>query len=119
MALSIDFQDSVSFLPTIQATRLLTLASAGLTPAEYTSLSWTYGSGYWFPPPWYRCAACARERFCARRRWPPSADESERRPPALRPTLGAPASFDPAPCRRPRASIGGTTNCLLPRAPHS
>jgi hypothetical protein len=45
MALSIDFQDSVSFLPTIQATRLLTLASAGLTPAEYTSLSWTYDNG--------------------------------------------------------------------------
>src|SRR5580658_3482279 len=51
MALSIDFQDSVSFLPTIQATRLLTLASAGLTPAEYTSLSWTWGNGYWSPPP--------------------------------------------------------------------
>jgi hypothetical protein len=60
MALSIDFQDSVSFLPTIQATRLLTLASAGLTPAEYTSLSWTYGNGYWFPPRWYRRAVSCR-----------------------------------------------------------
>jgi hypothetical protein len=47
--LSIDFQDSVSFLPTIQATRLLTLASAGLTPAEYTSLSWTYSNGWKSP----------------------------------------------------------------------
>jgi hypothetical protein len=42
MALSIDFQDSVSFLPTIQATGPLTFALAGLTPAEYTSLRWTY-----------------------------------------------------------------------------
>src|SRR3954462_8966633 len=38
MALSIDFQDLVSFLLTIQATGPLTLAPAGLTPAEYTSL---------------------------------------------------------------------------------
>ena len=37
MALSIDFQDSVSFLLTIQVTGPLTLALAGLTPAEYTS----------------------------------------------------------------------------------
>src|ERR1700680_5058634 len=42
MALSIDFRDSVSFLPTIQATRPLTFALAGLPPAEYTSLRWTY-----------------------------------------------------------------------------
>jgi len=39
MALSIDFQDLVSFLLTIQATGPLTLAPAGLTPAEYTSLT--------------------------------------------------------------------------------
>jgi hypothetical protein len=39
MALSIDFQDLVSFLLTIQATGPLTLALAGLTPAEYTSLT--------------------------------------------------------------------------------
>src|SRR3954469_23080096 len=38
MASSIDFQDLVSFLLTIQATGPLTLAPAGLTPAEYTSL---------------------------------------------------------------------------------
>src|SRR4030081_2920730 len=38
MALPIDFQDLVSFLLTIQATGPLTLALAGLTPAEYTSL---------------------------------------------------------------------------------
>ena len=42
MALSIDFRDSVSFLLTIQATGLLTLALTGLTPVEYTSLHWTY-----------------------------------------------------------------------------
>jgi hypothetical protein len=59
MALSIDFQDSVSFLLTIQATGLLTFAPTGLTPAEYTSLRWTCGNGCWFPPPWYRRAtAC-------------------------------------------------------------
>jgi hypothetical protein len=39
MALSIDFQDLVSFLLTIQATGPLTLALAGLIPAEYTSLT--------------------------------------------------------------------------------
>jgi len=37
--LSIDFRDSVSFLLTIQATGPLTLALAGLTPAEYTSFT--------------------------------------------------------------------------------
>ena len=40
--MSIDFRDSVSFLLTIQATGLLTLALTGLTPVEYTSLYWTY-----------------------------------------------------------------------------
>lgn len=39
MASSIDSQDLVSFLLTIQATGPLTLAPAGLIPAEYTSLS--------------------------------------------------------------------------------
>jgi hypothetical protein len=39
MALSIDFQDLVSFLLTIQATGPLTLALAGLNPAEYASLT--------------------------------------------------------------------------------
>jgi hypothetical protein len=38
MALSTDFQDLVSFLLTVRATGALTLALAGLTPAEYTSL---------------------------------------------------------------------------------
>jgi hypothetical protein len=42
MALSIDFQDSVSLFLTIQATGSLTFSLAGLTPAEYTSLRWTY-----------------------------------------------------------------------------
>ena len=46
MALSIDFQDSVSLLLTIQATGSLTFSLAGLTPAEYASLRWTYLDGH-------------------------------------------------------------------------
>jgi hypothetical protein len=61
MALSIDFQDSVSFLLTIQATGLLTLALTGLTPAEYTSFYWTYGNVCWSPPPLCRRASCGPE----------------------------------------------------------
>src|SRR3954451_6963178 len=48
MALSIDFQDLVSFLLTIQATGPLTLALAGLTPAEYPALRWTYNHVHCF-----------------------------------------------------------------------
>src|SRR2546429_6030277 len=36
MALSIGFGNSISLLPAIQATRLLTFASAGLPPTEHT-----------------------------------------------------------------------------------
>jgi hypothetical protein len=36
------FRVSVSLHPAIQATRLLTFAPAGLTPAEHTSLRWTH-----------------------------------------------------------------------------
>ena len=42
MALSIGFRDSVSFLPAIQATGLLTFTLVGLSPTEHTSLRWTY-----------------------------------------------------------------------------
>ena len=42
MASSIGFQDSVSFLLTIQATGLLTVALVGLPPTEYASLRWTH-----------------------------------------------------------------------------
>src|SRR5260370_27666552 len=42
MALSIDFQDSVSFPPGYPSYRTLTLVLVGLTPTEYTSLRWTY-----------------------------------------------------------------------------
>ena len=42
MALSIGFRDSVSFLLTIQATGLLTLALVGLPPTEYASFRWTH-----------------------------------------------------------------------------
>jgi hypothetical protein len=41
MALSIGFGNSVSLLFAIQATRLLTFASVGLSPTEHPSLSWT------------------------------------------------------------------------------
>ena len=42
MASSIGFQDSVSFLLTIQATGLLTFTLVGLPPTEYASLRWTH-----------------------------------------------------------------------------
>ena len=40
--LSIGFKVSVSLHPAIQTTGLLTLAPAGLSPAEHTSLRWTH-----------------------------------------------------------------------------
>jgi hypothetical protein len=42
MALSIGFRDSIRLLPAIQATRLLTLTSVGLSPTERASLSWSH-----------------------------------------------------------------------------
>jgi len=42
MTLSIDFSNSVTLLAAIQATGLLAFTLTGLTPAEHTSLSWTY-----------------------------------------------------------------------------
>jgi hypothetical protein len=42
VTLSIDFRGSVTLLSAIQATGLLALTLTGLTPAEHTSLSWTY-----------------------------------------------------------------------------
>ena len=42
MALSMGFRSSVSLLPAIQATGLLTLAPVGLTPTENASLRWTH-----------------------------------------------------------------------------
>ena len=39
---SMGFRDSVPLLPAIRATRFLTLALAGLTPAEHASLYWTH-----------------------------------------------------------------------------
>jgi hypothetical protein len=66
MALSIDFPDSVSFLLTIQATGPLTFALAGLTPAEYTSLDWTYLDAhpcqYTLSYPW-GCSLCAGQNW--------------------------------------------------------
>ena len=49
MILSIDFRISVSLNPAILATGLLTFAPAGLSPAEYTSLYWTYNRTSSFP----------------------------------------------------------------------
>jgi hypothetical protein len=49
MALSIGFRNSVSLLSAIQATRLLTFASVGLSPTEHSSLSWTHFRTAGFP----------------------------------------------------------------------
>ena len=42
VTLSIDFSNSVTLLAAIQATGLLAFTLTGLSPAEHTSLSWTY-----------------------------------------------------------------------------
>ena len=49
MLLSMGFRDSVSFLPAIRATRLLTFTLAGLAPAEHASLYWTHNRTCKFP----------------------------------------------------------------------
>ena len=49
MIWSIGFKDSVSFLLAIQATRLLTFASVGLSPTEHASLRWTHNRRCRFP----------------------------------------------------------------------
>jgi hypothetical protein len=41
MALSIGIRVSVSLRSAIQATRLLTVTSVGLSPTEHTNLNWT------------------------------------------------------------------------------
>jgi len=41
MALSIGYRSSVSLLPAIQATGLLTITPMGLSPTEHASLRWT------------------------------------------------------------------------------
>ncbi len=43
MALSIGYRSSVSLLPAIQATGLLTITPMGLSPTEHASLRWTRG----------------------------------------------------------------------------
>jgi len=53
--LSIGFRDSVSLLPAIQATRLLTFASVGLFPTEHSSLS-----GHTTAPIMFRVDAVSR-----------------------------------------------------------
>jgi hypothetical protein len=49
MALSIGFGNSISLLPAIQATRLLTFASVGLSPTEHACLSWSHFRTAGFP----------------------------------------------------------------------
>ena len=55
MALSVGFRNSLSFLPATQATRLLTIASVGLTPTDHASLCWTHPSLCAVYPSGYRC----------------------------------------------------------------
>src|SRR5712692_11004428 len=43
MALAIGYRSSVSLLPAIQATGLLTITPVGLSPTEHASLRWTRG----------------------------------------------------------------------------
>ena len=50
MASSIGFQDSVSFLLTIQATGFLTFTLVGLLPTEYASFVWTHPHALQIPP---------------------------------------------------------------------
>jgi hypothetical protein len=66
MALSIDYQDSVSLLLTIQATGSLTFSVAGLTPAEYASLRWTYPDAR--PCQYTFCSPCGCS-LCAGQNW--------------------------------------------------
>ena len=56
MLLSMGFRDSVSFLPAIRATRLLTFTLAGLAPAEHASLCWTHN-----PPCKFPCNGLSRD----------------------------------------------------------
>src|SRR5262249_38280783 len=73
MALSTDFQGSVSFPPGYPSYRTLTFVLVGLTPTEYTSLRWTYDDNSSFLCSWgySPCAlpsggrtACARWYRC-------------------------------------------------------
>ena len=50
MALSIGYRSSVSLLPAIQATGLLTITPMGLSPTEHASLRWTRGFPLSHPP---------------------------------------------------------------------
>ena len=56
--MSIGFRNSVSLLPAIQATGLLILAPAGLSPAEQASLGWTHNPAGRFPAPGSPVESC-------------------------------------------------------------
>src|SRR4029077_2718552 len=58
--LSIGFRVSVSLHPAIQTTGLLTLAPAGLSPAEHTSLRWTHNRTCRFPASGFPAGFTAR-----------------------------------------------------------
>src|ERR1700730_5329012 len=57
MTLSMGFRSLVSLLPTIQATRLLAFALAGLSPAERASLNWTHSRSPFSPSDIYTVAS--------------------------------------------------------------
>jgi hypothetical protein len=78
MALSIGFRHSVSLLSAIQATRLLTFASVGLSPTEHSSLSWTHSRTVSFPQYGFK-AGLSDGAF-------PSTASSSRRAVCLRPS---------------------------------
>ena len=78
MALSIGFRNSVSLLSAIQATRLLTFASVGLSPTEHSSLSWTHSRTVSFPQYGFK-AGLSDGAF-------PSTASSSRRAVCLRPS---------------------------------
>src|SRR5512136_2493325 len=52
MALSIGIRVSVSLPSAIQATRLLTVTSVGLSPTEHTNLDWTRSHKAVYGPNW-------------------------------------------------------------------
>ena len=66
MIVSMGFRISVSLYPAILTTWLLTFATAGLTPAEHTSLRWTHNRACRFPDirlkPFKSCLLATRLR---------------------------------------------------------
>ena len=91
MALSIGFRNSVSLLSAIQATRLLTFASVGLSPTEHSSLSWTRFRTAGFPQYGFK-AGISGGAF-------PSTARSARRAVCIRPSCSSLTSSFPVQSR--------------------